>query len=463
MAHVGNKSNVTITGPVEGGAFGWPFGCPMEDLSARGYRMAEFFFEGEARSYRARPETVCGRDGLWQTEPHETAPFKTRAYIVCPKDKATFNGVVIANWQNVTANIDLGWPSGDEIFRGYAWVGITAQKIGVDGVPGLTKGLAAWDPERYGSLMHPGDHFSNDIFAQIARCFGPERPRSALDPLGGLKPRKIIATGGSQSAIRLGSYINAAHAHDRLFDGFFLSVHWGMCSPLEDVSLRRQFKPIGGGLYAASCKINDQVGVPILVLTSESEVFHNYPVRQPDTALFRHWEMAGTTHADPDLSDGLGAIMERDGLTITLSAPGRNQVRWEYVKDAALRHVVAWADQGITPPRFPRIEVDGKEAPRIRRDKFGNALGGMRLPDLEVPTGSHRGTNELDPVQALSGQTIVFDRKERDALYPTAAAYYAAWDRAVDALAAAGGVLQEDVAALKARARRIGRWGGQSN
>lgn len=107
-------------------------------------------------------------------------------------------------------------------------------------MPGLSQGLTAWDPERYGSLHHPGDAYSYDIYAQAARLLRDGPAAGGTDPIGGLRPRTLIAVGGSQSAMRLGSYINIAHQHDRLFDGFYLIVRWGMCPPIEDISLVEQ-------------------------------------------------------------------------------------------------------------------------------------------------------------------------------------------------------------------------------
>src|SRR5262245_5720867 len=64
----------------------------------------------------------------------------------------------------------------DEIFRsGAAYVGVSAQTVGVTGegvvvpVPELDRlPLREVDPERYGSLEHPGDDYSYDIVAQVA-------------------------------------------------------------------------------------------------------------------------------------------------------------------------------------------------------------------------------------------------------------------------------------------------------
>ena len=94
----------------------------------------------------------------------------------------------------------------EELLRdGYAWVGVGAQAAGVNSP---RSGLKDWDKARYGSLVHPGDAYSYDIFSQAADAL--RHPKSP-DALGGLAIRKMIATGRSQSAFRLVTYINAVH------------------------------------------------------------------------------------------------------------------------------------------------------------------------------------------------------------------------------------------------------------
>jgi hypothetical protein len=445
-----------VTGPVAGGVHGWPFGAPIEDLAKRGYVMEEFFLEGTAQRYRAAAGTTPSIDGRWRTEPAETAAFKTRMYVVRPSDPAKFNGVLQVNWQNVTANVDLGSPGGEEAFRGYAWAGVTTQKIGVDGVPGLTKGLAAWDPERYGSLHHPGDAFSYDIYAQAARLLRDGPGDGGVDPLAGLRPRTVIATGGSQSSMRLGSYINIAHQHDRVFDGFYLIVHWGMCPPIEDISLQAQFEPRPDGLHAAASRVNDRGDTPILVLATECEALDNYPVRQPDTDTFRFWEIAGATHADLAQSKELGAVMSRDGVESPLPpVPHPNVVDYGYVKDAGLRWLVRWAQQKTPPPRFPLIEIettaDGKFV--FRRDEIGNAKGGVRLPEVAAATGVHKGKNKLNPYQALSGESLLFSGEDLKRVHGSRERFLAAWDKAVDDLFAAELALPAEAEHLRERGR----------
>ena len=76
---------------------------------------------------------------------------------------------------NVTALIDLPPDYGyfrTELLRdGFIWVGVSAQYIGINGSPSLPGfALKGWDPVRYGSLVHPGDNYSWDIFSQAAQA-----------------------------------------------------------------------------------------------------------------------------------------------------------------------------------------------------------------------------------------------------------------------------------------------------
>jgi hypothetical protein len=103
--------------------------------------------------------------------------------------------------------------------------------VGTDGMPG-TEGLAlrGWDPNRYGTLRHPGDDFSFDIFSQAARVVAPGRDISGVDPMGGLPVVRSLASGGSQSAMRLHAYCNAIQPLEGLLDGFLLALDFGVGS-----------------------------------------------------------------------------------------------------------------------------------------------------------------------------------------------------------------------------------------
>src|SRR5262249_27540151 len=136
-------------------------------------------------------------------------PYKTRIVVRRPAERAKFNGVVLVEWLNVTNGFDadnLWFFAWEHVLRsGYAWVGVSAQQVGVDR-------LKSWSPARYGSLdvtaggTVPTDVLSYDIFSQAAQAVAHP---VGIDVLGGLKPRMMIATGESQSSQRLSTYINS--------------------------------------------------------------------------------------------------------------------------------------------------------------------------------------------------------------------------------------------------------------
>jgi Alpha/beta hydrolase domain len=445
-----------VSGPVGGGT-GCIFGSPLEDLSQLGFEMEEYFIEGTAAAY-APSESTLGLDGLWKVESSDTASYKTRAYVVRPTDPAKFNGIVLLNWQNVTIGADFGMPDVEQLERGYAWVGITTQRVAHEGQPSLgpdlpaTVGLREWDPDRYGSLHHPGDAFSYDIFSQSARVLR-QGPASGPDMLGGLTPRLLIATGGSQSAMRLGSYINIAHQKDRVIDGFLLTVHWGLCPPAPDMSLVESFELTPEFTFKASSQIRDDGDVPILVINSESETMMVSMVRQPDSDTFRFWEMAGTAHGGGESAEAMTAVLVRDGIGQGLPVvEGRNTIAWDYISRAGLERLVEWIDTNTPPVVLPPITLDSGG---IARDEIGNALGGVRMPDVVAPLAVHAGMKSELSAAALMGESVPLSAEQLAELYADASDFNKVWDGAVDDLAELGLVLPEAVAHVKSRGRSL--------
>ncbi len=154
-----------------------------DDLTAMGYVQHEYAAAGTATSYKATGPLT--RDGRWRFAADATAPYRTRVLVRAPAQASKFSGTVVVEWLNVSGGIDADpdWTSlREEIVRaGDVWVGVSAQRIGVEGGPVLVKvsgpgtdaagkGLKAIDPARYGTLSHPGDGFAFDIYTQVARA-----------------------------------------------------------------------------------------------------------------------------------------------------------------------------------------------------------------------------------------------------------------------------------------------------
>jgi hypothetical protein len=404
----------------------YPWMATIHPLNVVGYVEEEFFFEGTARQFNTAGDNAM--DGKLVSDGH---PYRTRMIVRRPKDMKKFNGVVLAEWQNVTAGYDLDamWGgSFEHIMReGYVWVGISAQFVGVNREP---NGLKVWSPVRYGSLdvsaggTVPQDSLSYDIFAQGMEAL---RDPQGVNVLGGAKPETIIAMGASQSAGRLGTYINALH--DEL-----------------GAPVNAYFLMIGGA------RVREDLGVPVFKLLSETDVPGQIRSRQPDTDKFRHWEITGTSHSSRRTSMNAGPLTKRDHVqraAANCTYPTYPRVPMNYALAAVYDHMTAWVQDGKLPPIAPRIEIDGAD---IKRDERGNALGGIRLAEADPATAINSGANGGDGFCRLYGRYEPFDDATITALYPTHGAYTKAAKKQIASNLAAGFIVKADADESRRRA-----------
>lgn len=433
---------------ISGGAGPFIGSAVAADVDAAGYVEHEHVASGTASSYRATGPLTG--DGRWTFEPDATAPYRTRVLVRRPADMADFSGTVVVEWLNVSAGLDAspGYAILKEelLRRGHAWVGVSAQLIGVEGGEVLVgapagrdlagKGLKAIDPARYGSLRHPGDGFAFDIYTQVARAV-----REGAPVLGG-PPARLIAAGQSQSALAMVTYYNGVQPLTAAFDGFFVhsraAVSLPLVAPGEPADLARSL----GGEPAI---IRTDLDVPVLELQTEGDVegvLNSVAARQPDDERLRLWEVAGTAHADAHL---LGPIAE------TLDCGTRiNDAPLHLVAKAAFRALERWVDGGRPPPRAPRLETTAGDAPTIRRDADGIALGGIRTPPVDVPvdTLSGRPGPGSSLLCLLLGSTTPLAPERVAELYRSRQEYEQRYRAAADEVIDAGFVLEEDRAAL---------------
>jgi hypothetical protein len=458
-----SEGEPVVSGPVTGG-LGQPFAATTSfDLAGVGYAQVEYFVAGTANAFVN--VGALGADGRWTVAPGEQAGYRTRLLVYRPIDAADFNGTVVVEWLNVSGGLDAGpdWLAAHtELIReGYAWVGVSAQVVGVEGgepLAGVVRlPLKTVDPERYGSLSHPGDSFSYDIFTQAARAV---RSSSGIRPLGDLRVERMLGIGESQSAFRLVVYINAIHPRGRLFDGYLVHSRGGFGFPLSEAPQ----PPIG---TPGETRIRDDLDVPVMIFQTENDLtFLNYvAARQPDSGRLRVWEVAGTAHADTyTLAVGMtdkGDDPSVANLVITSTPlPGLiecgapvNSGPQHWVLKAAIAGLNRWVRDGVAPPVAAPLEVDAGPPVTLVRDAYGNALGGVRTPQVDVPIAVLSGeAPEGALLCTLFGTTVPFDEPTLLALYPDRAAYRAAFDAATDAAVAAGFILPADAALMKAAA-----------
>jgi len=436
----------TITRPLSGGAHGWSFAGYFGDLGQRGYLEEEFFVSGTARRYA--PLGAHGSDGNWAVQVAGEAPYKTRILVKRPKDPAKFNGTVVVEWANVTLGHELIVVDLPGIYDGFAHVSVSSQFAGLHGFDTNPMGLVAWDAPRYGSLSHPGDSYSYDIFTQAGRAVGSQRDRSSIDPMGGLKVRNLIATGASQSGARMLTYINAIASKEPVFDALVPLIIGGWASGFDDTVLdpNKLFATPPtpeelAKLMRVSTRIRDDLKVPVMLVNSESETMGCLPCRQPDTDKFRFWEVAGSSHGPQGMQELMEQKTRRDGVFVNRFEGARpSTVMWSAAADAAIVHVKRWIEGGAPPPGQPLISVSGNP-PAIDRDEHGIARGGVRLPDVEVPTGCNTGYNAGAGLEALVGSTQPFPPAKLKKLYPSHDDYVAKVTAAAKAAREAGVIL----------------------
>ena len=94
--------------------------------------------------------------------------------------------------------------------------------------------------------------------------------------------------------------------------------------------------------------------------------------------------------------------------------------------------------------------------PNCRANKHGNATGGIRLPDLEAPLGTHVGQSPRDGFVQLMGTSTPFPPEKVRALDPDHATWLAAYrETATERLVDTGVFLPDDAEAVIARASTL--------
>jgi hypothetical protein len=492
-ASAGSDPLPTITGiPPGSGTHGYPYdavpttssfsGAPTINLASYGYAEREFLMSGTTSVYRQ--SGIWGPDGRWNVSVAQSGvPYTTRLLVRYPTSPAKFNGTVIVEWLNDTTGGDQD-PVWSEVYhevlsQGYAYVGVTAQTAGMNE-------LKSWDPERYAALGDSGDGQSYDIFTQAAEAVRAD----SASLLGGLTPERVVGMGDSQSAFRLVTYDNAIQPVSHAFSGF-ITIGRAVAAA-----------PIGSGLVSPSpvpALIRTDSTTPLIQLNTEGDIeeLGDAFARQPDNAYLRTWELAGASHIDEHEGLYEGATIEREEPSVTApkclfgvpfnGATLPDNMSLYELEDAALNDMDKWLVYGVAPPHGNGIATT-PIFNLVERGPYGNALGGVRLPDIQVPTETYTAINfyvpseeSLSPPQLLSELESIFTTLEtgeitnatvRDeglcllegyyssfstatlkALYPTHADYVAKFTAAAASDLAAGFLTQADYNAAIAAAQ----------
>jgi len=383
-------------------------------------------------------------DGKWTVAPGTVppsapAPYTTRVVVYRPIDPKKFNGTVIVEWLNVSGLVDADpdWTqTHNELIRdGFAWVGVSAQAVGLNQLkcpattPPVSGCVAPGDPARYGTLSHPGDSYSYDIFSQAGRAI---RDNSA-QILGGLTPKRLIAAGESQSAARMVTYIDAVQLLARVYDGYLVHSRGATPAALSQ-------SPLAPVPAPTSTLIRNDIHVPVLVFQTEFDIAGAYTARQPDTNLFRQWEAAGTSHFDTyglligpsDTGNGQGAVANLEAMQhpTNIPSPGGlctlpiNTGGAHWLLDSAVYWLNQWITKGTPPPSAPPLQIASTSPFAYAKDANGNTIGGVRTPQVDAPIAVLAGIGNtaansglISKFCGLFGSTVPYTPAQLAALY----------------------------------------------
>jgi hypothetical protein len=201
---------------------------------------------------------------------------------------------------------------------------------------------------------------------------------------------------------------------------------------------------VAGGAFVGAVPINQceaapptgdprrqlrDVGVPVMRIMSQSDYLLGIAARRPDgdtpADRFRHYEMAGAGHATPDevYYSAAPADIVKAGRELPPAACDqgpRSRFPSSIHFDAAPRNLDLWVRFGLAPPHAEPIAVVNG-APLL--DAFGNVIGGLRSPYVDVPTSRWLGSSTGASFCFIAGHEEPLPAATLRQLYPTHRAY----------------------------------------
>jgi hypothetical protein len=427
----------------------------------KGYTVHEYFVSGRANIYQFTddgigvvapcPPSVTG----YRMPSCSGLPYETRMLVYEPKNLATFSGNVWVDPLNPTDgnDYDVVWRRASDSFehtgnyfaeRHDIFVEWTSKSVTVNY-------LKKWNPTRYKKLHWPHHPFGGaanflsnapydgitfDVAAQIGATLKLNGPGS---PIHGLSVQHVFETGFSQDGGFTFDQANYFNRVERLpdggpvYDGYVPQGNTGSFPINFGLNKAGELPPT-----AARNKIGD-VDVPVLKLNTQSELQGSAllgPItwRRPDSdtpvSRYREWEVAGGSHDDVNtLADPTNYAVFGTPYYVYNCAhtfPPHNSPNlypYAFVANGAYQAMERWVGLGIAPPHVAPIEQTDLKEPTpasVRIDRFGNALGGVRTPYLEVPIATYHASDQpAAGFCALSGWDTPFSRQKLVHLYPT--------------------------------------------
>jgi hypothetical protein len=419
-------------------------GVLLWNVDAAGYKADEYFLTGRADVYRpvsmADAPDVASRDNFKDLSRRDFSletidagvPFTTRLIVYQPKDKSRCSGNVVVEILHPNGGgSSLAWNAIHDYFiaGGDAYVGVQH--------PLTFAGLKAADAGRYAALNAADP---TQLWGMLAQAGAAIKTAGPTSPLRAYPVKHLLMTGYSYTGVATATFANYHHQEAKLkhgrniFDGYL---------PMADAQYVRP------------------LDVPVMRLNTQSDFngFGGLNNRRPDNDRYRHYEIAGASHVATPAPAG-SAVPPASGKVPTPAGqphfspsdceklfPSKshpNDYPLYLVQAAMFENMYRWMSGQQIPPPSALIETNADGSTRL--DAYGNALGGVRYPQVAVPTAVY-GVGTSDTC-LLFGYTAPFDAAKCRDLYGDKANYLSKMRSAGEKLVAQRMLLRDDLAKL---------------
>lgn len=340
-------------------------------------------------------------------------PYATRILVYRPADPKKFSGNVIVETLHPNGGgRSIVWDMLNPYFvaHGDAYIGVQH--------PSTFAGLKAAAPGRYDNLAVVDN---SQLWGSIVQVGALAKSSASNSPFKGYAVKHLYLTGYSFTGVAAASFANWHHEGSVLANG----------------------KPIFDGYIAnANSMYNRPIAAPVMRMNTQGDFnsFRGLDNRRDDSdaknSRYRLYEVAGAAHVTRPVEPAPGAKRPQPPTGGVASA---NQPRFSpescfkqfpqpsqpnayplhLVMQAMFDNMYAWVEKGTAPPRVSRLTTS--EDSKVRKDTNGNALGGLRLSPITVPTATY-DVGEGDDC-FLFGYQKAFSPEKRKAFYKSTAAY----------------------------------------
>jgi hypothetical protein len=266
------------------------------------------------------------------------------------------------------------------------------------------------------------------------------------------------------------TYINAIHSSATLDSGKSVYDGYLVKSPTAASRINRCAAAPGRNDPRQAIK---KINVPVIVVAAQGEAVDAAAFRRPDSDepsdRFRFYEIAGAGHIDKAAYVGFPSYAEQ-------TASGGNvqgNAEWpftakcdpdvplldfplmSYAFDSAFANLDLWVRKGTAPPRAMPLQTKPNGATAaIVLDEFGNGVGGVRNPYVDVPTATYF-TNSTGPGNCREmGHTASFDAARLKTLHGSSKNYANKVAQSVDRLVRERWLTEGDGKRIKAAVAR---------